>query len=294
MTINRVWVVIGLVLVGSITVWAQTPASYQIQIANSDVILCGTVTAIRDITPPGGSRTTGLIIERTIEEVTLQPVQLLKGTVPAGPVTVRFFIYQFSKQYQLPKVGDQQVYFLERAKDAMYTAWPSGVLGIGTLDDIAGQVKTSPLSVTLSTPTPLYFREATTIIITLVNNTARPMTISNCYVHGFYYAQHMESDLQASLSAFKDQPYQPVQTICLGKTVPLAANSKLTLPLYVATIAPPTMALFGADSFLLTDATLHVNVDYSQEKDQLVSMRSNWVDCLIGYPCRIDKLATAA
>ena len=283
MLLYRIWVITALALLALGAVWAQAP-SYQQEIADSDIILSGTVTAARDVTPPGGSRTTGLIVERTIEQMTLQPTRVLLGTLPAGPVTVLFYDYDNHKNFSLPKVGDQGVFFLLRAQDGLYMAWPSGVKSLTTLDDIASQINTMPLSVTLTTPAPLYFGQASPVTITLVNHTATPLTITEGHLYGFYYARRIADGLQCILTPFA---HPQEQKTGWGDPVVLPAHGTLTLALYTTTMAPPCLALLGADSFLLTLATLHADISFSTgvgDNRQSHIARSNWLDTLVGYP----------
>ncbi len=275
--------------------WAPPTAAAQNQnlVSNSDVILSATVTAVQDVTPSGmgdrgngGSPASGMFGKGIVmQEITLQPKQVLLGTVADGTIKVRMLIYNTGKDVTPPKVGDANLYFLQRTKDG-YSTNLTQVQGMNAVDDITKLVDEAPLTAKLTAPaTPLYFGQATPITVSLTNNTAAQMKITFINLSGFYYANRMESYVQSMVaSAPKTEPGKPMQ-----EPITLDANGKQTLTLYVTTLAPPSLALLGPDSYIVTFASLHADARFTQEaavagQPALNSVaRSNWVDAMVGY-----------
>lgn len=276
--------------------WAPPTAAVMNQnlVSTSDVIASATVTAVADVTPSGMGGAAGnspgvgkFGMGMTIEELTLQPKQVLLGTVPDGTIKVRLTIFNNGKDVTPPKVGDANLYFLQRTKDGYSANLTQNVQGINAVDDITKLVDEMPLTVKLTAPTgPLYFGQATPVTISLTNNTAAQIKISFMNLAGFYYASRMESWVQSMVaSSPKPEQGKPMQ-----EPFTLDANGKQTLTVYATTMAPPSLALLGPDSYVVTYASLHMEVRFSQDAAvagqpaQNLVARSNWVDVMVGYP----------
>jgi hypothetical protein len=302
MSLHRVWAIVGFALLGLGTLpvvagqpgiqptagvapgppkLVTAPPMDQSQVGNSDVILTGSVTAVKESQTAPAGMVNGVMVT----EITVKPDLVLWGTAPAGPVTVRLFGYGTAAQ--MPKVGDAHLFLLQRTHDGLTANLTRGVKRLDAVDEINRDIKATSLTITLSAPeTPLYFGQPTPLTITLTNTSATPMKISFLSLSGFYYANRMESIVQSMISLNKDRQ---VQTSFL-----LDANSKQTTMVYARAMAPPSLALFGPDSYLITVASLHMDARFSTDDSNVQNFitRSNWVDALIGYPHSVTPIPT--
>ena len=299
MLLHRLWLAAGFCLLGTALTLAQgavappppTPGAVTgPQVSNSDVIVSGSVTGVQDIPTPGGGMTPGAspwgitngAHGAVTVALTIKPAQVLLGTVPPGPLTVLVINYGGNNPVPMPKVGDSQVFFLQRTRDGFTSNLSQGVKGIDTLDAVTKLVQTLPLTVKLTAPeTPLYFGEMTPVTITLVNNSATALQITSINLSGYYYAPRMENYVQSMISFSKDaQPKFPMDPLTLD------ANGKQTITVYVKATVPPSLALLGPDSYVVTVASLHLDIRYSDgtAAGRFLMTRSNWVDAMVGYP----------
>jgi len=274
-------------------VMPMTEADKQNLVSNSDVILSATITAVQDVTPSetgGGAEgwplgKTHIWKGVTVKQLTLQPKQTLLGKVPDGPLTVQVLINSNGNNIPPPRVGDVDLFFLQCTQDG-FLANTQGVQDIKAVDDITKLVDNLPLTVTVATPaTPFYFGQATPVTISLTNHTAAQLKVTNISLFGFYDAKRMESWVINMIStAPKIEQGQPMLALFT-----LDAHGKQTLTTYVTTTAAPSLALLGPDSFVLTSASLHIEVRFTQnaaegQPMQNLVARSNWIDPLVGYP----------
>ena len=297
MLLHRIWVVAGLSLLGMATALAQgavapnppapAPAVTGPQVANSDVIVSGSLTKVQDVPTTGSANgagfkgplpSRGYVTE--IEALTIQPEQGIMGAVPPGPITV--LVTSYGGATPMPSVGDRKVFLLQRTRDGFSCILSQGVKSIDTLDAVTKLVQALPLIVKMTAPQmPLYFGQATPVTLTLVNNSDIPLQITSLNLTGFYYAKRMENYVQNMISMSKDAPQKfPMDPITLD------ANGKQTLTIFVNPLAPPSLALLGPDSFLITVATLHMEARYSDgtTNGQNQVSRSNWIDAMLGFP----------
>ena len=294
MSLHRIWVAAGISLLGMTTVLAQQapipPAVTGSQVTNSDVIVNGQVTGVQDVPTIGGSANGGGMkspmpgrgFNVVTEALTIQPNQVIMGAVPPGPITVLVTSYGGNNATPMPKVGDSDIFMVQRARDGFSCILSQGVKGIDTLDAVTKLVQAIPFTVKLTAPqSPLYFGQATPVSITLVNNSETAVQITSLNLAGFYYAKRMENYVQSMVSMSKDAaPKFPMDPITLD------ANGKQTLTVFVNSMAPPSLALLGPDSYVITAASLHIEARYSDgtTTGQNLVARSNWVDAMVGYP----------
>ena len=249
----------------------------------SEMIIVGTVTDIRDVpleggadanmgTAPGGMPTTGS--HAVTKMITFRVEEPLLGTTQAKTMTVGFPVYAGQKTEGLPVIGEAKLFFLQRTKNGYTPAFGlQGIQSIDKIETIETLVKAKPLSMSLAPlAAPLFFGKTTQVTVTIANLTDAPLSVRSLAMGGFFYAKRMESNV--SLQTLLSAPTHPIT---------IDPKDKKDITLYVTARTPNSMALLGADSYMMTIAALYCQTSYSTDNAKWLLSRSNWQDAYLGF-----------
>lgn len=268
-------------------------------VGGSDFIVVGTVTAIQETALstsadggvrapiPGNPKTQGVtkLITFTVDET-------LKGVLTTKELTVAIPVYANQNQDWLPKVAETNIFFLQRSKTGYTLAYgQQGMQQLAKIDDIDKIIKSIPIKIELPAfQKPLFFGKAVQLTVKVTNLTDSPLTLRACNLQGFYHAKRMESFLNVS-AQFTDAIIDPEKPT-LPATLTIAGKQTMDVKLTVTAQVPQSMALLGADSYMMTIAALYVNINYATEADKtrLYAARSNWNDAFLGFPLETEPL----
>lgn len=256
-----------------ITVPAQVDVPPQVVpgptlVSNSDGIAVGTVTNIQHYLTqnqwwayPGGSGPNMV----QVMQVTVKVNQALLGMdgINTFQLTIPLSPYPGDPNTTAAnalKVGDQDLFGLQQTKDGYnLAAGTLGILGTDKVDEIAKLVKNRPLTITSTLAGNLYFGKYTTMTLKVKNNSDTAYRVNYGYLNGYYLAKRMENAVLFSVSLdgklnagrFPENP------------VSIPAHEEREISFFVSTMAPPSMAILGPDSYLMAPISLRATINFS-------------------------------
>ena len=239
-------------------------------ISGSDGIVTGTVTNVQDMLTenrywayPGGRGPS----EVHVLQVTVRVNKALYGMGDTNTFQLAIPIspYGAGDQSTAPaaglKVGDQRLFCLRQTKDGydLASTPQQAIMAVDKTDDIAQLIKNRPLTIIPSFAGNLYFGKFNTLTLKVTNNTDSTCTVTNAFLSGYYLAKRMENVISFSMSPDGKTAGKP-----LANPIDVPAHEARDITLYVSTQAPPSLALLGADSYLLVPFSARASLTYTQ------------------------------
>lgn len=267
------------------------------KVGNSDLILTGTVSKIQDADASYISDDVGMKVapmdpkfaslRRITKVLTISVDETLKGSVTTRDITVAVSVFANQNIDWLPKAGDTAIFFLQRNRSSFSLTYGQlGIQPLAKIDAIEKTIKSVPISIELSLfQSPLFFGKTAQLSVKVTNLTDSPIILRNFSLQGFYYAKRMENFVNVAVQ-LADAQIDPEKPAIPPIPISIAGKQTMEIKLNVTAQVPQSMALLGADSYMMTIAALYANVNYASEADKtrFTIARSNWNDAFLGFP----------
>ena len=295
----RVFVAVCCLAAGML-VFGQNTVQEAQMVGNSDVVVVGTVTEVKDAPATGwkngeqGNDISFRGVQGAMKVITFTVEEVLKGQVKATSISVGIAVAPNQKTDWLPRVGESKIFSMQRTRDGYGLSYgQQGIQALEKIDPVEQLIKSTPITLTMQPlAAPLYFSKVTPITMTVENISDAPLTLRNFSLGGFFHARRMENYVSFAVSlsatpAVAGEIVRPQPLVLEGKT-------KKEITLYVSPRVPQSMALLGPDSYMMTIAAIYGNVSYStgEEKAPTLNCRSSWQDAYLGYPMVMEEPET--
>lgn len=254
-----------------------------------DLIVVGTVVSVKENSVSPLQPLSANIMDNLIKGVAVLRVhEVIRGKYTAKEISVSYHIVPPwiapGASQTRPRVEQQELFLLQRTADGYRLHIETGMRPLADRAAVIQVIKAIPLEVTIVTPLkPCYFGRQSEIQVQVRNLTDRVVKYDSPQLAGvFYYTRGMSTP---------GMPLPPMPA-----KMEIAARGVETIAIPFICQEPAEMAIFGAESYLLTPISISVSIVVflsEAEKGELFDLilqtvKSPWENLYVGYPLIVD------